>query len=647
MPDTETVTLKLPSGEEIDAIVPSGLDDAGVKSLMQMKHPELIGPPGGGVKGVKPPPVPRNLQTPTDFSSRIGQRIEQNAYMVPKAIDQATGASPFDPTSSAAAKHFAGTDSPTTLGKVVGAATIVPRFLYDQGKSYLEDPARAVGDVVTMAPELAEARFPGDKTYGRKPVESGSMTPPSLSPDQQAKYTESIDKANAEYREKSQAYHEKMSKLFDEAKREAIEAQKEHTQKTETAKQAHADKVAKAQADFEAEVASGAKSKGEWQAKMDAVNESKRQAAAVEADRRALQQEQQGHVATVRQGAQELYANIKQTIKNAWDSVRDQLPLKEDTAVPTTKIVNTVNRAIKEELLGSPGNLRQFKDLMKQLGMDDFVDEGDGLSETSGKPENWDSDWKTLRVHSSALGRALAAGDLPANVYRSLKMVRESVEGTLGDVAASYGAGDAYKQVKAADHAFRNDFEDLGNVALGEGQPISRLVRAPSDTFAADQILGKPGDILVKNLNKWDATGKLGKAVERARAIRTQIKSLPRVTVLREPPPFQGATPTLQTIPPPDLPEKPGIPEAKKAYPVPPELQEVKRPTPEPPKKSAAKAPGWLRKLARIGGGSAGAAAASTLPYPLKHPFMAYREVGRAAESLADRMYPEEDREEQ
>lgn len=44
---TETVTLKLPSGEMVDAIVPAGLDDAGIKSLMRMKHPDVFGPPAG------------------------------------------------------------------------------------------------------------------------------------------------------------------------------------------------------------------------------------------------------------------------------------------------------------------------------------------------------------------------------------------------------------------------------------------------------------------------------------------------------------------------------------------------------------------------------------------------------------------------
>ena len=42
--DKETVTLKLPSGETVDVIVPSGLDDSQVKALLRQKRPELFGP---------------------------------------------------------------------------------------------------------------------------------------------------------------------------------------------------------------------------------------------------------------------------------------------------------------------------------------------------------------------------------------------------------------------------------------------------------------------------------------------------------------------------------------------------------------------------------------------------------------------------
>lgn len=41
---SETVTIRLPSGEEVDAIVPSGMSDDQVRGLMQQKHPEFFQP---------------------------------------------------------------------------------------------------------------------------------------------------------------------------------------------------------------------------------------------------------------------------------------------------------------------------------------------------------------------------------------------------------------------------------------------------------------------------------------------------------------------------------------------------------------------------------------------------------------------------
>lgn len=45
LPSNETVSLKLPSGEMVDAVVPAGYSDQQVKLLMQMKRPDLIAPP--------------------------------------------------------------------------------------------------------------------------------------------------------------------------------------------------------------------------------------------------------------------------------------------------------------------------------------------------------------------------------------------------------------------------------------------------------------------------------------------------------------------------------------------------------------------------------------------------------------------------
>lgn len=45
--DSETVSLRLPTGEMVDAIVPSGLSDDEVRSYAQMHRPDLFGAPAG------------------------------------------------------------------------------------------------------------------------------------------------------------------------------------------------------------------------------------------------------------------------------------------------------------------------------------------------------------------------------------------------------------------------------------------------------------------------------------------------------------------------------------------------------------------------------------------------------------------------
>ena len=55
MADTETVTLRLPSGEEIDAVVPAGLSDAAVRVYALSKRPDLFAKLGQPMKGLSQP----------------------------------------------------------------------------------------------------------------------------------------------------------------------------------------------------------------------------------------------------------------------------------------------------------------------------------------------------------------------------------------------------------------------------------------------------------------------------------------------------------------------------------------------------------------------------------------------------------------
>src|SRR5713226_8302923 len=58
MADKETVTLKLPSGEEVDFIVPAGLSDAAVKTFVLSKRPDFFVSPGKSLQGLAGPTQP-------------------------------------------------------------------------------------------------------------------------------------------------------------------------------------------------------------------------------------------------------------------------------------------------------------------------------------------------------------------------------------------------------------------------------------------------------------------------------------------------------------------------------------------------------------------------------------------------------------
>jgi hypothetical protein len=62
MANTETVTLRLPSGEEIDAVVPAGMSDAQIKAYTVSKRPDLFAKAGVPLPGLARPanaPLPR------------------------------------------------------------------------------------------------------------------------------------------------------------------------------------------------------------------------------------------------------------------------------------------------------------------------------------------------------------------------------------------------------------------------------------------------------------------------------------------------------------------------------------------------------------------------------------------------------------
>lgn len=635
------------------------MDDAALTKAVLAKYPQYVDMAAPPISSVPKPNIsvlPHDLLgsvDPNSFTSRVGERIQQNVNMIPHAIDSVTmgkgieaklkAGQPLDDYeqqlhdeysgSKAAVQKMAGQDHPTTLGKVLGAATIAPRMAIEQVKGYIHDPATAVGDLITAAPELSEMRGIPDKQWKLSAPPTEGLP---LSPEQQAAadYTKAQGEAWKDYTGKAKVYHDKMSEAFDTAKRDQQEADVAHQQSVQDIQDKHAAATAKAQASFAEASAKEAAARQEHEQRVQAARESREQAAAVDTRRQEITQAQQAMAEDTRQQAQALYQGGRKNLDTQWDQVRQQVG--SETPTPIEGVVNAMNKAESEYLRGSPGSVQKFRQLANELGLGDMFGvqgEGDVATSPAGKfyavnPEQPTAPWQTVRTHASNIGRAMASGDL-GNVYPAMKLVRDALEKAAGNVAEARGAGEAYRTVRASESQFRKDFEDLGPVSLGKGNPAARLVRAPNANFASDIIHGKASDLLEQALARWDKTGQLPTNIQQMRGLADELKNLPKVKVLPEPAPYAGQAPTMPQVPAPELPTKPGIPE-KTHVPVgqAPELAHVERPVPAPVKTKG----GFIRNkvLPKLGGA---AAASANLPLP-GHTFVNYT-IGKEATTAA------------
>lgn len=440
-------------------------------------------------------------QDPNSFTSRVGQRIEQNVNLIPRLVDQATGQAPTSHAEAEAAKaQVLGPWQGSTLGKVAGALTYGPRLVYNAAKGYLQDPSTLVGDIVTAAPELAEMR---PSTAAR---EAAIPPPPSeaaapLSAEQQTKYTAALDKANAQYAKESAAH-------------------------------------------------------GAFQRQQ------------------AIATDLKSGIEGVHQQAQQLYQSHRAALDAGWNELRKVVGT--ETPTPVRGIVDSINDAETKHLRGSPTQLKQFRDLLTELGMGDYVETEAGRLQPQAMRVT-EAPWQTIRTHASAIGRALSTGTLPGNVYQALKQVAGATDEALTSVAESKGYGREYQALKSTERQFRKDFEDLGPIATGEGNPAARVVKAPTPAFASTHILGKAGDILSNTLRRWEPTGRLADEVDRLRGLQEESKSLPKTRT----------APPEPTLPP------------------------VERPKPEAPKGS----PG-VRRAVRVAGALGGAAGGAAIGHP-------------------------------
>jgi hypothetical protein len=457
------------------------------------------------------------VASPGTFSDRVGDRIKQNIDAVPQSLDslkrQVQG-KPATEQDTAQSTYFdklvGGPDyrKGTVTGAVTGAAKsamLVPHMVYDMGKSWTQDPANAVGDIVAgYVMHQASSGGQSEQAVPRK-MQVPEKVP--LTEEQQAAYTKSLDKANAQHTEALAEYAEKEA-----------DARAKWVQKAFKAKQSAVESV-------------------------KAVNK-----------KEILNRGVEEYTKVVQDNLQKTHNAVRGQLDSRWNSLRDAM---QDATVPSSDIFNAVESAKNEFLRGSPASTAQFNNLIKEIGVEKFTeDEAGNLTATQ---DNAPVPWDTARVHSSAIGNALSSGNLPGNVYQALKAVRTAIEDHLGKAAETAGRGDEYNSVRKDWSNYMTDWKDVSGVNKG-GSPLAHAIASPDAPTVTKIINGPAGDRMIGTLAKYKRFGGRPDLLAATRSTSAAADAIKVPTTKAMPAPYDAARPPeLAEVPPPGaIPKKLG-----------------------------------------------------------------------------------------
>src|SRR6267154_3705461 len=152
---TETVTLRLPSGEEVDAVVPAGMEHDQISALMQKKHPDYFPPPEFHAAKPNIPelaPNPPAAPAPSTSTPALGRFWEGAKAGVGGETALNTSVDPEHPISTNAMipgagvyRDIKGGNYAGALGRIAGpAAELAPFAFGGRSKPVYERPVPEV-----------------------------------------------------------------------------------------------------------------------------------------------------------------------------------------------------------------------------------------------------------------------------------------------------------------------------------------------------------------------------------------------------------------------------------------------------------------------------------------------------------------------
>lgn len=391
-----------------------------------------------------------------------------------------------------------------------------------------------------------EIRITGQESAGagKEPVLQARIARDAAAKERTRSYDEHVAEIAKDNAQKLQEHQTKVQ----EAKAAYDKEFNEYKAADASKKAAHTEKVNAARKD--------------WVEKAYAAKKAKAEAAAAHSQTQSIVRGQQAYSKVIKNNVDSTYNRVNSSLNSRWDSLRDKVGA--DTPLNSVKIAEAVDQG-RTMLQGAPADLKVFNDLMRQMETADTIDTGDG-----GTPALRPLGWQEGRTHFSALGDKLYSGELPGNVARAIKIVRDSTDSELHRVAQQKGQGSAYSQLKSDWYNFMQDWKDMGSLATG-GSPLARVRAAKDAGFVSQAALGKAGERMSETLGRYSSFGGNAKAISSLRSLSEKAKSIPRVRVPAAPGKFE-APPEPKSAAPPDRkpePKPPALRTPKQYKPVP------------------------------------------------------------------------------
>jgi hypothetical protein len=311
----------------------------------------------------------------------------------------------------------------------------------------------------------------------------------------QAEENQKTQEAN---RGHEQAYHEKLSRTFDEAKQEQIEGEQHHK----------------------------------------AVEERNHAAQETQGTRSTLAKNINEGSKAFGEGVKELARKVKsEQIDPQYNKIREATA--NDPGIPLAQIAKDAREA--ESLIkGSSENVKQFRELLRKTPETEGVMTSAGFT-VPGEPlydqlvsegaidTGGNLPYSDLQGYSEELGAKLRKGGLPSDVYRAIKHLQTKIDAAKLVVAERNGVGSALTKANSDFTHYQDTFFEKPSAVAAT---LDRVGKLDPEHYAEPIISGKSAQLGIMRLQhyapEFPEAGQLVSQAKSLRKMQTDFDALPR-----------------------------------------------------------------------------------------------------------------------